>query len=497
VVGLVALLLGGCAPAKPAATAVPVAAPSATASIDPKLKEFYEQKISWKKCDTFQCATAKVPIDYANPAAGSIELALKRARATKGDAIGSLVINPGGPGVSGVNLVDSAVTTFGKGVVAKYDIVGFDPRGVGKSHPVKCQSNAAKDELIGLDFDYSTDAGIAAAKAMYTTMGKACAANTGPLLAHVDTVSAAKDMDVLRAALGDKKLSYLGYSYGTALGATYAGLFPDRVGRMVLDGALDPTTSSKDLALIQAKGFQNALRAYVVDCEGGPKCPLTGDVNSGLAQIHDLVERARRSPLPTGTNRPLTGSLASYGIIFPLYDNQYWPLLSKALTKAIGQNDGSILLKLSDIYNDRNQDGTYSANTSEAFTAINCLDGTSTADPAEMRADTAEIVKVAPTLGAFFGFGGVACAGWPYPATGKPGPITAKGAAPILVIGTTNDPATPYAWAQGLAKQLSSGVLLTYQGEGHTAYGRSNGCIAGTVDAYLLAGTVPKDGKRC
>ena len=496
-VGVLALLLVGCSAPKHQAEVAPAATSSATSDVAGELQPFYGQVIEWTACDAFECATAQAPIDYADPAAGSLELALKRAPATGGPAIGSLLINPGGPGASGVDLVDQAATTFGTDVLAQYDVVGFDPRGVARSTPVTCQDDAAKDQLLSSDFDYSTDAGLAAAQAAYTAFGQACAANTGALLAHVDTVSAAKDMDVLRAVLGDEKLTYLGYSYGTALGAAYAGLFPDRVGRMVLDGALDPTLSSAELGLGQAVGFEGALRAYVADCQGGAECPLTGNADEGLEQIHDLVERARRSPLPTDSDRSLTGTLAFYGIAVTLYDNGTWRFLTQALTAAIDEGDGTVLLGLADVYNERNPDGSFGSNSTEAFTAVNCLDGASSADPAVMRAEAAQVEADAPTVGSFFGYGGVVCAGWPHPPTGMPGPIAADGAAPILVIGTTNDPATPYAWAQGLASQLSSGVLLTYEGEGHTAYGRSNECILGTVDAYLVAGTVPEDGKRC
>lgn len=496
-VGVVALLIAGCTAPKNQAEVATAPTPAGTSEVDAPLQPFYDQAIEWRQCDGFECATARVPIDYADPAAGSIDLALKRSPATSGTAVGSLLINPGGPGASGVTLVDSAVETFGDDVLAAYDVVGFDPRGVASSNPVTCLDDAAKDELISADFDYSTDAGIAAAEAAYAAFGAACAANTGPLLGHVDTVSAAKDLDVLRAALGDDALTYLGYSYGTLLGSTYAGLFPEHVGRMVLDGALDPALSSDELGLGQAAGFESALRAYVTDCQGGPECPLTGTVDEGLAQIGDLVERARRSPLATGGGRSLTGTLAFYGIAVTLYDNRAWPTLSDALTAALGNDDGSILLRLADAYNDRQEDGSFGTNSTEAFLAVNCLDGTSSSDPAEMRAAAAKTEEAAPTLGYYFSYGGVICTNWPYPPTGTPAPITADGAAPILVIGTTNDPATPYAWAQGLADELTSGVLLTYEGEGHTAYGRSNDCILGTVDAYLLAGTVPDDGKRC
>ncbi|MGV8966044.1 MAG: alpha/beta hydrolase [Cellulomonas sp.] len=497
VVASLALVLVGCSAPKHQAT-VETAASSGTGEVvDAALQPFYDQTIEWKACGDFECAKAQVPVDYADPASGSLELAVKRAPATGGKPIGSLLINPGGPGASGVQLVDSVVTTFGKDVLAQYDVVGFDPRGVASSNPVTCLDDAAKDALLSKDFDYATDAGIAAAKAAYTEMGAACEANTGPLLGHVDTVSAARDMDVLRAALGDEKLTYLGYSYGTALGATYAGLFPEKVGRMVLDGALDPALTSAELGLGQAVGFEGALRAYVTDCQGGPACPLTGTPDDGLAQIKELLDRARRSPLPTKTDRTVTGTLAFYGIAVTLYDNASWRYLTQALTTAINDNDGSTLLQLADFYNERNADGSFSSNSTEAFTAVNCLDSASSADPAVMQAEAAQLEAAAPTVGYFFGYGGVICAGWPYPPTGKPGPITADGAPPIVVIGTTNDPATPYQWAENLATELSSGVLLTYEGEGHTAYGRSNACILDAVDAYLLKGTVPAEGTRC
>lgn len=497
VVGVLTLVLGACTAPKNQAPVATAPTASAASEVPEGLEEFYGQQIEWLACDDFQCGTATVPIDYADPSGGSFELAVKRSLAGSGDAVGSLLINPGGPGASGVDFVESAVARFGADVLAQYDVVGFDPRGVASSSPVTCLEDAAKDELLSADFDFSTDAGIAAARAAYRDLGAACAANTGPLLGHVDTVSAARDLDVLRAALGDETLTYLGYSYGTQLGATYADLFPARVGRLVLDGALDPALTSDELGLGQAIGFENALRAYVADCLGGADCPLTGSVDEGLTQIREFVEGARRSPLATSGPRTLTGTLAFYGIAVALYDDASWPALTQALTPALTAADGTLVLRLADFYNDRNADGTFASNSTEAFTAINCLDGASSSDPAEMRASAALIQEAAPTLGYYFSYGGVICADWPYPATGVAGPISADGAAPILVIGTTNDPATPYEWAESLASQLSSGVLLTYEGEGHTAYGRSNECILEAVGGYLLTGRLPAEGTRC
>ncbi|GAA2722042.1 alpha/beta hydrolase [Cellulomonas aerilata] len=462
------------------------------------LAPFYEQTLQWTACGDLQCTTARVPIDYADPAAGSIDLALNRLPASSGEAVGSLLVNPGGPGASGVEFVSAGGSErVSERVRDRYDLVGFDPRGVQSSAPVTCLDDAAKDELLSRDFDFSTDAGIEEARAAYRALGEACAENTGSLLGHVDTVSAARDLDVLRAALGDESLTYLGYSYGTSLGANYAELFPDRVGRLVLDGALDPRLDAAEVGRQQAVGFENALRAYVEDCQGGESCPLTGSVDEGMAQVAELLDRARRNPLETESGRPLTATLAFYGIAFTLYDDANWGVLTDALTQALRGDDGTFLLYIADLYNERNEDGSFASNKTEAFTAVNCLDGAPSSDPAQMSAEAAQVREVAPTVASFFSYGGVVCQDWPYPASGSAGPLTAPGAAPIVVIGTTNDPATPYVWAQGLAEQLESGVLVTWEGEGHTAYGRSNDCVADAVDGYLLEGTVPEDGLTC
>lgn len=494
-----AVLLAGCvSPKNQAAGPTPGAtteSPSAEATGD--LGRYYGQQLEWTTCDEGECATAQVPLDYADPTGDSIGIALARSRATGGEPLGSLLLNPGGPGASGVSFLAQAKGMVGEDVQRQYDLVAFDPRGVQRSDPVQCVDGPTLDQLTATDPDYSTDAGIQAVIDAYGELGAACLQNTGPLLGHVDTVSAARDLDVLRAALGDDKLAYLGFSYGTELGATYAALFPEKTGRLVLDGALPPTLTSTEASEGQAVGFENALRAYIADCQAGPKCPLTGSVDDGLAQVRGLLDRARVNPLPTSSGRDVTSSLAFYGIALPLYAKSYWPYLTQALTEALKQNDGTTLLALADQYSDRGPDGTYTTNSIVAFDAINCVDDRGNADFAAMRAEAAQIEAVAPTVGSFFGYGATLCAKWPVPEVGGLDSYAAEGAAPILVVGTTNDPATPYKWAEQLADLLSSGVLLTYEGEGHTAYGSSNDCIANAVDAYLLSGTVPAEGTRC
>ena len=504
-----ALVLSGCAAGKNATEVDPSGGPATTdaprdvtallpTGLDAALVPFYEQQVAWEECDDDRrCATIEIPVDWSDASAGKASLAIKRTTAS-GDRQGSLLINPGGPGASGIEFLDGALSAISPEVQEAYDIVAFDPRGIGQSTPVTCLDDAAKDELVSKDFDLTTPEGRDAYAAQYAGLGAGCLERTGPILGHVDTSSAARDMDLIRALVGDDKLTYLGYSYGTQLGGTYAALFPERVGRLVLDGAVDYTLDGDALSLGQAEGFERALRAYATDCLAGARCPMTGSVDDALRQIHDLTQRAFTDPLTTqDSGRVLTRNLAFYGIAVALYSDESWPVLTQALDMALARNDGSGLLSLADFYNARDIDGSFADNSTEAFTAVNCADGRADADAAHLEAERAKILEVAPTLGDSFAWGGLICSGWPTPPQPRPADGAAPGAAPIVVIGTTNDPATPYEWAQSLAKTLDSGVLLTWEGEGHTAYGRSNECVAGAVDAYFLEGTVPQDGLVC
>jgi len=466
------------------------------ADIPAEFAQWYEQVISWETCDgTWLCATVAAPLSWADPEAGEIVLALKMQPATD-TKIGTLLTNPGGPGGSGIDFIGSAYGSMGAPVRQHFDVLGFDPRGVGASTPVRCFDDAEKDYFLSVDFP-DGEAGREAVKAANAAWGEACAENTGPLFGNIDTQSAARDMDLIRHLVGDPVLNYLGFSYGTLLGATYAGLFPNRVGRLVLDGAIDITLSFDESSLGQAIGFENAMRAYVADCQSGANCPLTGTVDDGMAQIGALFEQAYQNPLPTGSTRRLTRTLATYGVVIALYDDAAWPLLTQALRLAIEQGNGQLLLFLADFYNDRNEDGTFSTNSTEAFIGVTCLDDRGTIDPAEMDRNNEVLLHAAPTVGFFFRDGGLSCWDWPYPVVERVFDIHAPGTPPILVIGTTGDPATPYEQAIALANTLEGGVLLTYVGEGHVAYLRSNACIMDTVDAFLVAGEVPPAGKEC
>ncbi|MDM7830388.1 alpha/beta hydrolase [Cellulomonas edaphi] len=498
-VGIAALVLAGCAPGKNQVTA-PASSASASSSVPAQdygdLADFYGQQLDWTTCDAGECSKVTVPLDYDDPSGPTISLAISR-HAAEGTPIGSLLMNPGGPGASGIDFLESFLGEATSKLKKNYDLVGFDPRGIQRSAPITCVDPEEMDRIIALDPDTSTDAGLQAMIDESATFSKECVNRSGDVFGHVDTISAAKDLDIMRAALGDDQLHYLGFSYGTKLGATYAALFPKTAGRLVLDGALDPTLSEGEIESGQAGGFENALRAYVADCLKGSSCPLTGSVDDGMTQIRALLDRAKVNPLPTGTDRDLTQSLTFSGIAVTLYSQSYWAALTQGLAAAIHDNDGSILLSFADVYYDRDEDGTYSTNSTEAFRAVNCLDDRSDPDFDVMRAEAAQIQKVAPTVGSFFSYGATGCADWAVPEVGGLDDYSAKGAPPVLVVGTTNDPATPYAWAQSLAQTLTSGVLLTYEGEGHTAYRASNTCIAKVVDAYLVDGKVPDDGTRC
>ncbi|MRG60460.1 alpha/beta fold hydrolase [Agromyces sp. CFH 90414] len=495
VAAVAALVLAGCA-----TWFAPAPAPTSTPTgekVSAELEPFYAQVLEWESCgDGLTCTTATAPLDWDEPAAGEIELALSRHSAT-GERLGSLLVNPGGPGGSGYDFVhDTLDYAVGEPLQQRFDVVGFDPRGVGRSSAVTCYDAAGMDEfLYGIpENPRGTDAWIEEVGQAQAEFGAECEANTGELLAEVDTASAARDLDLLRAVLGDEQLNYLGFSYGTYLGATYAGLYPDKVGRLVLDGALDPAASLVEVSSAQAVGFEQALRAYLESCLGGAECPFTGSVDDAMEEIGDLIASVDASPLRGSDGRLVGGSTFITAIIYPLYSPDVWSYLDDLFT-SVQFGDADFALALADAYNGRGEDGTYLDNSSEAFFAINCLDYAQTESIEQVRTDAAEIAAAAPLIGPYFGSPG--CTGWPAPSKADRQPIHAEGAAPILVVGTTGDPATPYQWAVSLADQLESGVLVTYDGEGHTAYNKSNDCVDEAVERYLIDGIVPEADPKC
>ncbi|MFD3718382.1 alpha/beta hydrolase [Streptomyces sp. NPDC058674] len=519
VIAAAGLLLSGCTsggPGQPKASASPGSStpagsgtPSTTgaqaqASPDPvALRPYYEQKLTWRDCGVpgFQCSTMKAPLDYASPGSGQdVDIAVARRKATgPGKRLGSLVVNPGGPGGSGIGYLQAyAGIGYPAPVRAQYDMVSFDPRGVDRSTPVECLTGPAMDTFTQVDQTPDDAAERAGLVAAFKKFAAACQARSQRVLPHVSTVEAARDMDLLRAVLGDEKLTYVGASYGTFLGATYADLFPDRVGRLVLDGAMDPSRPALDLNRDQTAGFETAFTSFAKDCAEQPDCPLgTGSPEQVATRLKEFFAKLDARPVPSGeATRPLGEALATTGVIAALYDEAAWPQLREALGAAMN-GDGASLLALADSYYEREPDGTY-ANLMFANAAVNCLDQPPAfSGPEAVDAALPSFEKASPVFGAGLAWASLNCTYWSVKATGTARKLTAKGAPPIVVVGTTRDPATPYKWAQALAGQLESGTLLTYDGDGHTAYGRGSDCVDTSINRYLLEGKAPEEGKKC
>ena len=451
-------------------------------------------EIEWSDSAFAQEGRLEVPLDHDDPSGDTIELALLRVPADDPDnRIGSLLVNPGGPGASGIELAAAAPFFFGDDVLARFDIIGWDPRGVGASTAVTCGDGAFFDEFTAADPVPDTPEEEAEVEALADQFVANCVAESAELLPHVSTVDSARDMDLIRRALGEEQISYLGFSYGTLLGATYADLYPERVRAFVLDGAYSRSLTSAELTEEQAIGFEGTLNAFLASCESSGCSYAAGDDPGAV--LDELVAEIDNRPLPTDDpDRPLTIGLAITGMVLTLYDDSSWGMLDAALAEARFSKEGSQLLRLSDLYNDRAPDGTYD-NSTAAFVAIGCADS-APLSPAELDAIAQRLEETAPRFGPFF-TSGDSCADWPIEPVDDTRPFRAAGAAPILVIATTGDPATPYDWGVRLADELESGVLLTNVGDIHTAYGSSGPCVDDIVDAYLVDLVVPADGIRC
>ncbi|TQO19393.1 alpha/beta hydrolase family protein [Rhodoglobus vestalii] len=496
----VSLLLSGCVswflPPESSTTSTPT-----DETVSPGFERFYQQVLEWANCgEALQCATAIAPMDWQNPEGDTIELALVRQPAQGNDRIGSLLVNPGGPGGSGFNFVsDSVDYATGEALQSQFDVVGFDPRGVNRSTSVSCYSDPEElDEYIyGMTpGERGSDEWIAAATEESADFAQRCLDETGALLGFVDTPSAARDLDMLRAALGDTTLNYLGYSYGTLLGQVYAELFPDKTGRLVLDGAVDPAASEFEMTKAQAQGFERALDAFLIDCVGASDCPFSGSTEQARATIGTLLDRLDTSPLASVDGRQLGSATMFTAIILPLYSQENWAYLRQLFTTVM-KGDASIAFDLADNYNGRGPEGNYAENQTEAFVAINCLDARQPADSTRMRQQAADLAVAAPIFGPQMSYGDPGCANWPVEPKRERVAIAAPGAADMLVIGTTNDPATPYEWSQTVADNLRNGHLITYNGEGHTAYNKSNACVNSAVEEFLLNGVVPATDPDC
>ena len=451
--------------------------------------------LDWSSCEEvagLECSTLAVPLDHADPEGETIDIALARQPATDPtNRIGSLVFNPGGPGGSGLEFLEFAIFSIPPDVADLFDQVSFDPRGVGSSAAVECELTLDDGvELVAEGDRAAWDALLASSAADLET----CTADPDQLSQYVGTNNAARDLDLIRAALGDDQLSYVGFSYGTRLGATYAELFPDRVRALVLDGAVKPTTDLAQLGADQGAGFDNAFENFAAACDADPDCLL-----QELGPTIEVTDAVRAEIAEVGSfttddaERTLTPGELDLGIISALYSKDAWPFLAQAIYLADTDADGTLFQVLADNYLGRRLDGTYS-NQTEANSFINCADDAARPD-VETTWQQAQAVATGSryfddALRASTGCLGIDDATDPL----LLGP--ASGAAPVLVIGTTGDPATPYEWSVEMAESLDSGVLYTVEGEGHTAY-TSIDCVTDVVNAYLIDLEVPADGGSC
>lgn len=487
-VAAVGLLLTGCATTphpSPSSAVLSTPVRSPRLNPDPTLARFYHQKLIWKPCDQGQCTELLVPLDYAQPSGRAVRLKVAR-RAAAGERRGVVVVNPGGPGGSGV----SFVSQFDRTGLEHYDIVGWDPRGVSGETTVRCADRAAMDRYLQVDLSPDTEAERVALAKAQREFAHSCAHNTDrAVLANLDTQSSARDLDILRAALGEDGLTYVGLSYGTFLGATYAELFPGRADKMVLDAAY---TLSANEVVPQTLGFDRALADFARWCAGAEECRWGSSAEAVQAELKAWLMKLDSSPLRVKQRR-LTQSLATVGLAAGLYSGQRgYSWLNTALAMA-RRGDGAALLAAADALTGRRADGSYGG-LAWAFPAIMCADGPRDTEQQAYRRWQDDQAK-APFFGYFYG-PQTQCTSWPVPAASQL-TFTAAGAGPILVVGTVNDPATPYEDAVDMAQRLQGARLLTYEGTGHGAYGGRSSCIDQAVQAFLTSGVLPVEGKRC
>jgi pimeloyl-ACP methyl ester carboxylesterase len=459
--------------------------------------EFVVNPIEWNTCDgststQVECGNIEVPFDYADPEQGSFVLYVKKHNAASpADRIGSMMVNPGGPGFGGSSLADDAEYYFSQDLIDRFDIIAWDPRGTGESTPaVNCVDTF--DEYFGLDSPPETPEEKQALIDASQAFNDKCAENSGTILPFISTKASAQDINSLRLALGEEKVSFFGFSYGSELGTTWATMFPETVRAIVVDGAVDPAASSIQEGMAQAKGFEGQLATFLKQCSERTTCGFHNDGDAEAA-FDQLVLDIDAKPLEVSKDR----TLVTQGVLFTavaqaMYSDYYWPQLSEALSAAQG-GDGKGILQLYDDYYQRKDDGTY-GNELEAFLAISCLDDPGATSTDEVDSHIEDFIAAAPRLGGNFAYG-YSCALWPVKQAAKVN-ITGKGAGPIVVVGTTGDAATPLSSTRKMAQGLEQGILIVVDANQHTGYGANN-CVVKAVDDYLIKLTVPANETTC
>jgi len=491
--GLALGLLSACSAAN---VTEPIPAPNSTAAVAANLDQYYDQQVKWIDCGGPQCATVKVPLDYAKPNGQSVSLAVTRVPAT-GEALGSLFVNPGGPGGSGFDYAKAASLSLSDAVTEHYDVIGVDPRGVSKSDPITCLTDAERDDVAAVDFSARTSRDTEMLIAIGKLAAQGCKTNANPDFAFMDTKSVARDFDIVRQVVGDQSFNFLGKSYGTAIGTAYAELFPQRVGRMVLDGVLPLDLGLEEITEAQAAGFEDAFMNFAEDCASNADCPYQGNAEEVAEQMREFLMSLETAPLPVD-GRLLNTSLATSAVLSFLYfPSRDYPRLREAIAAAVNEKNGKPLLALLDERSGRDTNGHYVDNAADAFYAVTCLDRqyTGTAQHVSELAKQWELSF--PTFGAGLAWGLFPCANWPAQGSGPAASVNIQGTTPILIVSTTHDPATPGMWGEQLAQQIQNSGLLAWDAHNHTAYKQGSACIDESVDAYLLRGTMPSANAVC
>ncbi len=459
--------------------------------------------LAWGSCENrlaraanLECGRLAVPLDPSKPDGETTELVVARQNATgeRSKRIGSLVLNPGGPGGSGIEFLAAAAQAFPPELVERFDLVSFDPRGVGESSPVKCLTDEQKAESLDGDLSPSTESEIDEVFKEQKEFLDGCKNNSSKLLEHMSTADVAADLDRIREALGDEKLTYAGFSYGTAIGAVYATLFPENTRALLLDGSVSPNASDAEMMLTQVKSFESVLAEFETACDASPLCVIGPDSASAIAKVRaDLSASPVKVKSDFGT-RTMGVDQFDLALATGLYDTSLWGVLAGAIA-GLRTGGADSLFALMDQQTGRQADGSFN-NSADAQTMVNCSDSSERPTRDEAAALAQQITLEAPTFGPAFGWAAASCIGWPKPENPVP-TITGAGSAPILVVGTKGDPATPYSWSVAMADVLESATLLTYEGAGHTAFMKAGACIDNAVVGYLADLKMPAAGTSC
>ena len=462
----------------------------------PALAPFVTQDLRWEACGAAECARIQAPLDYADPSAGTLTLAATRVRSTGPQRLGTLFVNPGGPGSPAQGFA-TWIARVSPDIAAAYDIVAFDPRGVGDSTPIECLTGAQTTRWLLTDPTPDTQAEVRTLMARAATIGRGCRTRAPQLARHIGTDATVRDLDLMRALVGNQVLNLLGFSYGTVLGTRYAELFPTRVGRLVLDGALDQRLDGMQLSRGQSLGFQRAITRFAQDCVRHADCVARTPAGV-VAFINTLLTRLDARAMRGGTLGPLDEAQALAAVFYAMYSPDSWPMLRTGLMQARAGSGAALQVLASQSWN-RVGPTTYSTNANSAFYAISCWDLPPAPGPVGFAAAARRWSAGAavPAMARASSWGNAPCTGWFGHDAGGPHTANSVTTAPILIIGTRYDPATPYEWAVSLNRQLPTSRLLTYDGDGHTAFGGESSCIDGAVSAYLVSGTLPAPGTRC